>query len=126
MLENIRPSWVLFWVIMVLVPVICMGILMTLLPGDASEVPLHWNAAGQIDRWGTPEEFWILPGIMSVLELVLGISFFKSDYLYSRGLTHGVDRPGVKKVLVISALLILITDVAVSVGIYLSVVSVVG
>lgn len=29
-----------------------------------AQVPVHWNAQGQIDRWGSPHEMWFWPGIL--------------------------------------------------------------
>ena len=43
------------------------------------EVPMHFNAAGEIDRWGSRAELLILPiitwliyGLLTVVELILG------------------------------------------------------
>lgn len=31
------------------------------------QVPLHWNAAGEVDRWGDKIELWIIPFLLPLL-----------------------------------------------------------
>ncbi|MDD7541360.1 MAG: DUF1648 domain-containing protein [Mobiluncus porci] len=34
-------------------------------------IPMHWNAAGEIDRYGNPDEMWIMVIIFAVLALAV-------------------------------------------------------
>jgi hypothetical protein len=48
------------------------GYLTAVHAGLPRELPLHFDVAGQVDRWGTPEEFFVLPFIGLIAWLVNG------------------------------------------------------
>ncbi len=61
--------------IITLLPMVVTAIVLKFMP---DKIPMHYNAAGEIDRWGSKYEQFIFP----VMILVFGVSF----YLYIRHL----------------------------------------
>ena len=58
--------------IVTLVLVICSWILPIMYYGELpDEVPMHFNAQGEADSWGPKSTLFILPGITSVLYIIL-------------------------------------------------------
>src|SRR5689334_10597588 len=60
------------------------------LPG---QIPLHWNFSGQVDRYGSRENLFLMPGIMVMVVLLFAalpwlsprrfeVNVFRSTYLY--------------------------------------------
>ena len=52
-----------------------MAILLSVLPGLPAQVPMHWNAAGEMDRMGSKYEYLIIIGmgiLFAALIIVLG------------------------------------------------------
>ena len=45
-------------IVLMLLSVVTLGIFLTLAPDT---IPVHYNGAGEIDRWGSKYEFWLLP-----------------------------------------------------------------
>jgi uncharacterized membrane protein len=62
-------------------------------PRLPSQIPLHWNLSGQVDRYGSRENLLLMPGIMVVVVLLFAalpwlsprrfeVDSFRSTYLY--------------------------------------------
>ena len=113
------PSFpmIVFWIIVIVAPLAVSAAVVGQVP-NAGEIPLHWNAAGEIDRWGTPEEaagtFWFLGGIMAAMNLLMALGYVFNDFLYNRGLVHGVSRTGALKVYVVCAVILAVLTAAIS------------
>lgn len=66
-------------------------------PALPERIPVHWNAAGEVDRYGPRAMIWLLgPGLMTLVSLYglaqpwlsprrYGVTAFESTYLYSTG-----------------------------------------
>ncbi|MBC2837941.1 SdpI family protein [Robiginitalea sp. SC105] len=50
--------------LIVAVPFVYLALQWNQLP---QEVPMHWNARGEIDRWGSKSELWLIPFLTTVL-----------------------------------------------------------
>ncbi|MBQ3106848.1 MAG: DUF1648 domain-containing protein [Eggerthellaceae bacterium] len=100
------PLMIVFWLAAVLVPVAACIVSISVLP-DAAQIPLHWNAAGEIDRWGDPAEHvvvsWFMAAVLGGVNLLLALCYVFNDVLYARGMVHGVSRSGARKVYVVLA-----------------------
>lgn len=64
--SKLIKDWPL-WII-ILLPFAYLAYLYPQLP---ETVPLHWNAQGEIDRYGPKKELWILPFVLPVLVYVI-------------------------------------------------------
>ncbi len=108
---------IIFWIAAIVAPLAISAVAIGQIP-NVAEIPLHWNAAGNVDRWGTPEEaagtFWFLGGIMSSCNLLMALGYVFNDLLYNRGLVHGVSRTGALKVYVACALFLVVTTASVA------------
>lgn len=108
-----------FWVAAVAAPLVVSAAIAGQVP-DAAQVPLHWNASGEVDRWGNSSEFALsllfTGATLSALNLALLICFVFSGRLYDSGLVHGVSRDGARKVFAVIAVIIVVTSVALLVG----------
>jgi len=62
-------------------------------PHLPSQIPLHWNLSGRVDRYGSRENLFLMPGIMVVVVLLFAVlpwlsprrfevNAFRSTYLY--------------------------------------------
>lgn len=63
------PLWALYWALAV-VQLVAVCVVWHLVPDS---IPAHWNAAGEIDRWGGRWELLIMP-IFTVV-FAVGMSF---------------------------------------------------
>ncbi|WP_251231016.1 DUF1648 domain-containing protein [Adlercreutzia aquisgranensis] len=86
---------ILFWIAVIAAPALACLFVVAQFPPDV-EVPLHWNASGQIDRWGS--SITMLPAslIMCGANALMGLMYCFSDKLYNMGLVHGVSRKAVR------------------------------
>lgn len=94
---------VAFWAAMIALPTLASLVAISCFPQD-SVIPLHWNAQGGVDRWGSP---WVmLPSslIMAGSNALIAAFFKYSDKLYDHGLTHGVSREGARPLLCVTAI----------------------
>ncbi len=82
---------ILFWTAAIAAPVIASLIAIAQFP-PGIEIPMRWNAQGQVDRFGSPREMLPLSFIMSGCNLLLMLSYAFSDKLFDLGLVHGVSR----------------------------------
>lgn len=81
----------MFWAAAVFLPAISSLITIAQLPSHV-EIPLHWDAQGQIDRFGSPWEMLPVSLIMSGCNLMLAVSYAFADKLFDLGLVHGIGR----------------------------------
>ena len=59
------------WMIgLMLLSVVTLGIFLTLAPDT---IPVHYNAAGEIDRWGSKYEFLLFPFFTILMGVLMGI-----------------------------------------------------
>lgn len=72
------------------------------------EILLHWNAQGQIDRYGFPWEFIVYSFIMSGCNVLLAVCYLFSNKLYSIGLVHGVSQKATRPYIVVVAIVIVL------------------
>lgn len=79
---------------MVAAPLLVCVIAVSTIPSGIEEIPMHWNAAGEIDRYGSPYEMFIPSGILAAVNLMLALFYLFNDLLYNQGLVHGVSRKG--------------------------------
>ena len=88
-------AMVLFWIAVIAAPGLACLLVAMLIPPDI-EVPLYWNASGQVDRWGS--SLTMLPAslIMCAANALMGLMYCFSDKLYDMGLVHGVSRKAVR------------------------------
>lgn len=98
---------VLFWIAVIAAPVLVCLFVAAQFPPD-TEVPLHWNASGQIDKWGTPLTMLPASLIMSGANALMGLMYCFSDKLYDMGLVHGVSRKATRPLLCGTAVVLVI------------------
>lgn len=101
---------VLFWIAVIVAPVLTCFFVAMQFPPDV-EVPLHWNASGQIDRWGSSLTMIPASLIMSGANALMGLSYCFSDKLYDMGLVHGVSRKAVRPFLCCVAVVLVVVMV---------------
>ena len=73
----------LFWIIAVATPLVCCLIAIAQLPAGTS-IPMHWDAAGEIDRFGSAWEMLIPAAIMSLSNLAIAIMSIFSEKICSK------------------------------------------
>lgn len=116
---------IIFWIVMVIIPLSVCAIAVGQIP-DVAQVPLHWNASGEVDRWGDPSELagvlWFLGAVMSGSNVLMAVLYMFNDTLYSMGLVHGVSRGGALKVYAVCAVILVVVVTAIAFGITSSVI----
>lgn len=89
-----RLALLAFWAIAIVAPAATAIACALQFPAGA-EVPLHWNAAGEIDGYGSP---WTMALVMAPLSIfcngLLALCYRFSDFLYDNGFIHGVGSKG--------------------------------
>lgn len=117
---------IVFWIVMVAAPLLVCAVVVGQVP-DVEQVPLHWNAAGEIDRWGSPDELtgicWFLGAVMAGSNLLMAVLYVFNDALYNSGLVHGVSRSGALKLYAVLAVVLVVTTAAIVVGITANVIA---
>ena len=73
----------LFWIIAVATPLVSCLIAIAQLPAGTS-IPMHWDAAGEIDRFGSDWEMLIQAAIMSLSNLAIAIMSIFSEKICSK------------------------------------------
>ena len=66
MKTSFKKEWPLL--LLVAVPFVYLAAIWNDLP---ERVPLHWNLEGQVDRWGSRAELWMIPVVTTVLIYVI-------------------------------------------------------
>ena len=66
MQTSFKKEWPLL--LLVAVPFAYLGAIWNDLP---EQVPLHWNLQGEIDRWGSRSELWLIPVVTTLLIYLL-------------------------------------------------------
>lgn len=66
MKTSLKTEWPLL--LLVAVPFAYLGAIWNDLP---EQVPLHWNLHGEVDRWGSRSELWLIPVVTTLLIYVL-------------------------------------------------------
>ena len=82
---------ILFWIVAIAMPVGASLIAIAQFQPNI-EIPMHWNAHGEIDRYGTPWEVFPISLIMSGCNVLLALSYVFSNKLYDLGFVHGISR----------------------------------
>lgn len=100
-------AMVLFWIVVIVAPVLACFFVVAQFPPDV-ELPLHWNASGQIDRWGSSLDMLPASLIMSGANGLMGLMYCFSDKLYDMGLVHGVSRKATRPLLCGTAVVLVI------------------
>lgn len=89
-----RLALLAFWVVAIIAPAATAIVCALQFPAGV-EVPLHWNAAGEIDGYGSP---WTMARVMAPLSIfcngLLALCYRFSDFLYDNGFIHGVGSKG--------------------------------
>lgn len=89
-----RAFDVVFWLAVIALPAIaCLATILQVPPG-ADNVPMHWNAAGSIDGYGSPWEMLPFGIIMGATNALLAACYAFNDFLYDHGLVHNISRKG--------------------------------
>lgn len=91
---------VVFWILAILAPFAICAVGISFIPSDQGPVPLHWNASGEIDRYGSPSEFWIIAPLAASGNALFAVFYLFSDALYDHGLVHGISIRAVRPFLV--------------------------
>lgn len=73
----------LFWIIAVATPLVSCLIAIAQLPAGTS-IPMHWDEAGEIDRFGSAWEMLIPAAIMSLSNLAIAIMSIFSEKICSK------------------------------------------
>lgn len=73
----------LFWIIAVATPLVSCLIAIAQLPAGTS-IPMHWDAAGEIDRFGSAWEMLIPAAIMTLSNLAIAIMSIFSEKICSK------------------------------------------
>lgn len=73
----------LFWIIAVATPLVSCLIAIAQLPAGTS-IPMHWDVAGEIDRFGSAWEMLIPAAIMSLSNLAIAIMSIFSEKICSK------------------------------------------
>lgn len=84
---------VLYWVIMIVAPLLMTLVVLITLPENVQQVPMQVGFDGEVNRWGSPSEFWLLGGIMAGCNLLLALCYRFYHVLNAAGLVHGVNNP---------------------------------
>lgn len=84
---------VVFWILMIGAPALITICAIGALPPGTEQVPMQVGFNGEVNRWGTPSEFWLVGGIMSGVNLLLALSYRFCDALFAMGLVNGVKSP---------------------------------
>ena len=66
MKTSLKTEWPIL--LLVAVPFAYLGAIWNDLP---EQVPLHWNLQGEVDRWGSRSELWLIPVVTTLLIYVL-------------------------------------------------------
>lgn len=66
MKTSLKKEWPLL--LLVAVPFAYLGLIWNDLP---EQVPLHWNLQGEVDRWGSRSELWLIPVVTTVLIYII-------------------------------------------------------
>ncbi len=85
----------LFWIAVIAAPAIASLVAIAQFP-PGIEIPMHWNAQGQVDRFGSPWEMLPLSFIMLGCNLLFMLFYAFSDKLFDLGLVHGVSRKTIR------------------------------
>lgn len=68
MVKQLKWSWFVFAI------TLAAGLVSVYLADPASEVPVHWNASGEVDRMASPmEAFLLIPGIQLLTLLIFAV-----------------------------------------------------
>ena len=98
---------VIFWIAMVTIPVISTFVAIIQFPTDI-DIPMHWDAHGQVDKYGSPWIMFPVSFIMSACNILLALSYAFSDKLYDLGLVHGISRRAARPFLCGTAIFLLL------------------
>lgn len=89
-----RAAVVLFWIAVTVLPTVACLAGASAFPPGVDSLPVHWNGAWEIDRYGSPWSMVPLGITMSLVNGLMALAFAFNDALYDRGLVHGVSRRG--------------------------------
>lgn len=84
---------VAYWIIMIVAPLIITAAVLLTLPEHVQQVPMQVGFDGEVNRWSSPSEFWLLGGIMAGCNLLLALCYRFYHALNAAGLVHGVSNP---------------------------------
>ena len=103
---------ILFWVLMITVPIASSLIAIAQFPTDA-QIPLHWNALHQVDRYGSPWEMFPGSLVGAVCNLFLAITYIFSNRLFDKGLVHGISRKATRPFICGTAVFIIVVWISI-------------
>lgn len=106
-----RAAALAFWIAAIAAPLLICAFGVSQIP-DVAQVPIHYNALGEPDKWGTPAELarvcWVIGAAMSGTNLLLALCSAFNDRLYNAGLVHGVSRENAPKLYAAVAIILII------------------
>ena len=95
-------------VVCAIVPVAAAAAAFAMLPDTV--IPLHFDAHGTIDRWGSKDEISFLPlsGLFALVYAIMLVFYMKADVLAQRGLMHipGPDKGRNGRIVVVACCVI--------------------
>ena len=98
---------VVFWIAMIALPILSSIVAIMQLPQDA-QIPMHWNAQGQVDRFASPWAMLLVSSIMAACNSLLAVSYVFIDKLFDYGLVHGISRKASRPFLCGAAVVLLL------------------
>lgn len=104
------------WLVLALAPLAFSLIGFLQIPAGLTTIPVHWNAAGEIDGYGSPSFVFGLGAIMSLTNAILAILCFNSDKAYDAGLVHGVSKEATPVALFITAIVLVLIHGAIMIA----------
>lgn len=101
----------LYWALMIAAPLVMTLAVLITLPESVQQVPMQVGFDGEVNRWGSPSEFWLLGGIMAGCNLLLALCYRFYHALNAAGLVHGVSNPLTGRIILIvtACILVLVT-----------------
>ena len=111
---------IIFWIAAVAAPLVICAFGVSQIP-DVEQVATHWNAAGEVDKWGTPAElagvWWVIGAAMAGTNLLLALCSLFNDKLYAMGLVHGISRENAPKLYAVLAVILVVMTAVISAAI---------
>lgn len=80
----------LFWILVTLAPLFITALVLGTLPEGTEQIPMQVGFNGEISRWGSPSELWLIGGIMGGCNLLMCLSYYFINPLFAMGLVNGV------------------------------------
>lgn len=107
------PPMIVFWLCMLVAPLIVTAVALSTLPSDTLEIPMQVGFDGHVNRMAPPSDLWALSLCMSFCNGLMALCYCANDFLFAHGLVNGVKkRSTALKVYIICALFLVIVQAA--------------